>query len=286
MTVPFPSTESSLIHAAVRELERRASEADCLTAVRYYPAREARYAQFPSSLDGRLIKMLEARGISALYAHQAAVLEQVRAGKNVVVITPTASGKTFCYTLPVLNTILNEPGARSIFLYPTKALARDQMEEINKMIEELGEDGAGLKSFVYDGDTPQDARRAIRTQAQAVLTNPDMLHAGILPHHTKWAKLFQNLKYGVLDEMHTYRGVFGSHLANVLRRLKRVAEFYGSKPQFICTSATIANPGELARGLLEDDVELVADNGAPAGEKFFLFYNPPVVNRQLGIRPS
>src|SRR5262249_23139084 len=147
----------------------------------------------------------------------------------------TASGKSLCYMLPVLNAMLENASSRSIFLYPTKALARDQMEEINKMIGELGADGGKLKSFVYDGDTPQDARRSIRTQAQAVLTNPDMLHAGILPHHTKWAKLFQNLKYVVLDELHTYRGVFGSHLANVLRRLKRVAEFYGASPQFICT---------------------------------------------------
>jgi DEAD/DEAH box helicase domain-containing protein len=282
----LPATESGLLHSAVRELERRATEANCLTAVRYFPARDARFAAFPAWLDPRLTKMLEARGIAELYTHQAAVLDQVHAGKNVVVVTPTASGKTFCYTLPVLDTVLKERGARSIFLYPTKALARDQMEELNKMIGEMGEDGAGLKSFVYDGDTPQDARRAIRTQAQVVLTNPDMLHAGILPHHTKWAKLFQNLKYVVLDELHTYRGVFGSHLCNVLRRLKRVAAFYGANPQFICTSATIANPGDLARRLLEADVELVADNGAPAGEKFFLFYNPPVVNQQLGIRRS
>src|SRR5579871_668675 len=282
----LPPSESELLHSAVRELERRATEADCLTAVRYFPAREARYAAFPNWLDPRLTKMLEARGIAYLYTHQAAVLEQARAGKNVVVVTPTASGKTFCYTLPVLDAVLKERGARAIFLYPTKALARDQMEELNQMITEMGDDGAGLKSFVYDGDTPQDARRAIRTQAQVVLTNPDMLHAGILPHHTKWAKLFQNLKYVVLDELHTYRGVFGSHLCNVLRRLKRVAAFYGSNPQFICTSATIANPGELGNRLIESPVELVADNGAPAGEKFFLFYNPPVVNRQLGIRRS
>jgi len=286
MILPRPDSESNLLHSAVRELERRASDHECLTAVRYFPAREARYAQLPEWLDPRLAKMLEARGINALYTHQAAVLERVHEGRNVVVVTPTASGKTFCYTLPVLHNILNDPGARSIFLYPTKALARDQMEELNKMIGELGEDADKLKSFVYDGDTPQDARRAIRTQANAVLTNPDMLHSGILPHHTKWAKLFQNLKYVVLDELHTYRGVFGSHLANVLRRLKRVAEFYGSSPQFICTSATIANPGDLAQRLIEADVDVVAENGAPAGEKFFLLYNPPVVNKQLGIRRS
>src|SRR6266404_508455 len=185
MATALSSSESQLLHAAVRELERRASDAECLTAIRYFPAREARYAAFPSWLDPRLVKMLEARGINSLYTHQAAVLELARRGRNLVVVTPTASGKTFCYALPVLNTILNDRGARSIFLYPTKALARDQMEEFNKMIAEMGDEpgkpGSGLKSFVYDGDTPQDARRAIRTQAQVVLTNPDMLHAGILP---------------------------------------------------------------------------------------------------------
>ena len=276
---------SDLIHLAVRELERRAAASDCLTAVRHFPARPARWAGFPQWLDSRLVEALRRRGVDRLFSHQAAALEAVHAGRDVVVVTPTASGKTLCYNLPVLNRLLADPGARALYLFPTKALSRDQMEELNGTIEALGPE-ARLKSFVYDGDTPQDARRAIRNQAQVVMTNPDMLHAGILPHHTRWASLFENLRYVVLDELHTYRGVFGSHVANVLRRLKRIAEFYQARPQFLCCSATIANPGELATALLERPVEVVADNGAPAGEKFFLFYNPPVVNRQLGIRRS
>ncbi len=276
---------SSLIHSAVRELERRAAGSECLTAVRYFPPREARWAEFPGWLDPRLGEVLRKRGIQRLFSHQRAALEAVHAGRNVVVVTPTASGKTLCYNLPALNRLLAEPGARAIYLFPTKALSRDQMEELNSTIDDLGA-GVNLKSFVYDGDTPQDARRAIRSQAQVVITNPDMLHTGILPHHTRWTKLFENLRYVVLDELHSYRGVFGSHVANVLRRLKRIAEFYGARPQFICSSATIANPGELAAALLEQPVEVVAESGAPSGEKFFLFYNPPVVNRQLGIRRS
>jgi DEAD/DEAH box helicase domain-containing protein len=277
--------ESNLIHTAVRELERRAGGGECLTAIRYFPPREAHWANFPPWLHARLVETLRRRGITRLYSHQAAALEAVHAGCNVVVVTPTASGKTLCYNLPVLNRLLDEPGARAIYLFPTKALSRDQLEELNSTIDDLGPE-AGLKSFVYDGDTPQDARRAIRSRANVVITNPDMLHTGILPHHTRWAALFENLRYVVLDELHTYRGVFGSHLANVLRRLKRIAEFYGARPQFICSSATIANPGELAAALIEQPVQVVAESGAPTAEKFFLFYNPPVVNRQLGIRRS
>jgi DEAD/DEAH box helicase domain-containing protein len=207
----------------------------------------------------------------------------VHSGKNVVVVTPTASGKTLCYNLPVLNAVLENPDTRALYLFPTKALAQDQLAELHDLATRL-EDRFGV--FTYDGDTPQDARKAIRERGHIVLTNPDMLHTGILPHHTKWMRLFENLRYIVLDELHTYRGVFGSHLANVLRRLRRVAQFYGSNPQFICCSATIANPGELASQLIEREVEVVEENGAPSGEKLFAFYNPPMVNRNLGIRRS
>jgi DEAD/DEAH box helicase domain-containing protein len=209
--------------------------------------------------------------------------ELVRDGKNVVVVTPTASGKTLCYNLPVLNAVLESPDTRALYLFPTKALAQDQLAELQNLAKRL-DDSFGV--FTYDGDTPTDARKAIRERGHIVLTNPDMLHTGILPHHTKWIRLFENLRYIVIDELHTYRGVFGSHLANVLRRLKRVAKFYGSDPQFISCSATIANPGELASALIEKEVEVVDDNGAPAGEKLFVFYNPPMVNRNLGIRRS
>jgi len=207
----------------------------------------------------------------------------VHAGKNVVIVTPTASGKTLCYNLPVLSAILENDDARSLYLFPTKALAQDQLAELHDLNSRL-ENRVGV--FTYDGDTPSDARKAIREKSHIVLTNPDMLHTGILPHHTRWTRVFENLRYVVVDELHTYRGVFGSHLCNVLRRLHRIARFYGSKPQFICCSATIANPGELASRLIEDEVEVLAENGAPAGEKTFVFYNPPVVNRALGIRRS
>ncbi len=254
-----------------------------VTAVKHFPAREARTVPFPNFLPERLGKILKARGIESLYSHQAHALELAREGKNAVIVTPTASGKTLCYNLPILSALMENPEARALYLFPTKALAQDQLAELTRWTEKLGDE---VRTFTYDGDTPQDARKAIRARANLVVTNPDMLHTGILPHHTRWERVFENLRYVVIDELHTYRGVFGSHLANVLRRLKRIARFYGSRPQFICTSATIANPNELAAKLLEEEVILVDENGAPAAEKFFVFYNPPVVNRQLGIRRS
>ena len=254
-----------------------------VTAVKHFPAQEARLEPFPEFLPARLVAALRARGIEALYSHQADACRLAHEGKNVVVVTPTASGKTLCYNLPILSALVENPDARALYLFPTKALSQDQLVELNRWSEKLGDE---LRTFTYDGDTPQDARKAIRARANLAITNPDMLHAGILPHHTKWQRLFENLRYVVIDELHYYRGVLGSHLANVLRRLQRVARFYGSKPQFICTSATIANPEELALRILEEDVTLVEESGAPAAEKYFVFYNPPVVNPQLGIRRS
>ena len=245
------------------------------------PARGAQYAPFPEDLDPRLVPVLERRGIHQLYSHQAHAVREVLAGRDVVVVTPTASGKTMCYNLPVLSAILNNEDARALYLFPTKALSADQVSELYELIEEMGVD---IKTYTYDGDTPGAARRAVRQAGHIVVTNPDMLHSGILPHHTKWVKLFENLKYIVIDEIHTYRGVFGSNLANVLRRLMRLCEFYGSHPQFILCSATIANPKELAETLTGRDVTLIDDNGAPMGRRHFVFYNPPVINRQLGIR--
>ncbi|MEW6322799.1 MAG: DEAD/DEAH box helicase [Acidobacteriota bacterium] len=260
---------------------------EVITAVRRLPPVEARYAPFPDALDPRLRAVLERRGIRQLYSHQAEVFGHVASGRHVVVTTPTASGKTLCYNLPVLNAVLTEPETRALYLFPTKALAQDQMAELHELAGLLGEAGGGeIGVHTYDGDTPQDARRTIRTRAHVVLSNPDMLHSGILPHHPRWAKLFENLRYIVLDELHAYRGVFGSHLGNVLRRLARVCRHYGSSPQFICSSATIANPRELAERLAERPFVHVAENGAPRGEKLFVFVNPPVVNRELGIRRS
>lgn len=245
------------------------------------PAREARYGDFPPELDARLLPVLRQRGVIRLYSHQAQSIAATLRGEDVVVVTPTASGKTMCYNLPVLSSILGNPDARALYLFPTKALSADQVSELYELIEAMGVD---IKTYTYDGDTPGAARRAVRQAGHIVVTNPDMLHSGILSHHTKWVKLFENLRYIIIDEIHTYRGVFGSNLANVLRRLMRLCEFYGSHPQFILCSATIANPGELAQTLIGRPVTLVDDNGAPMGKRHFVFYNPPVINRQLGIR--
>jgi DEAD/DEAH box helicase domain-containing protein len=252
-------------------------------AVRHQPARAAQFAPFPDGLSAAVRSGLAGRGIEKLYTHQAAAVEHALAGRNAVVVTPTASGKTLCYNLPVLQTVLNDPSARAIYLFPTKALAEDQRLELQRLNEAIG---GPISCHTYDGDTPSDARRAIRDKANIVMTNPDMLHTGVLPHHTKWVKLFENLRYFVIDELHFYRGVYGSHLANILRRLRRICEFYGSNPQFICCSATIANPKQLAEHVTGQPFEVVAENGAPSGDNYFIFYNPPVVNRQLGIRRS
>ena len=252
-----------------------------VTAWRTVPPREAKYAPWPEGVDPRLPAALGKHGVHQLYTHQAECFAASQAGKDYVVVTPTASGKTLCYNLPVLAEILRNPDARALYLFPTKALSADQVAELYELIELLGAD---VKTFTYDGDTPAAARRAVRQAGHVVVTNPDMLHSGILPQHTKWVKLFENLKYIVVDEIHTYRGVFGSNLANVLRRLLRLCEFYGSHPQFILCSATIQNPKELAETLIGRPVTLIDNNGAPAGEKHYIFYNPPVVNRQLGIR--
>jgi DEAD/DEAH box helicase domain-containing protein len=258
-----------------------------VTAVRKLPAVPATYAPFPATLDDRLRRALIARGIDQLYSHQADCIDHALSGRNVVVVTPTASGKTLCYNAPVIGSILRDASSRALYLFPTKALAQDQLAELHQLAQLVGAEGADdIGVFTYDGDTPQDARRAIRTRAHVVLSNPDMLHSGILPHHPRWAKLFENLRFVVIDELHAYRGVFGSHLANIIRRLRRVCRHYGSDPVFICSSATIANPKELAERLIGDDFALVDRSGAPRGEKYFLFVNPPVVNKELGIRRS
>src|SRR6202050_2085372 len=270
------------VKTSVARFEQWAAIPDSpIRAIRHQPAREGEFVDIPQSAAPVLRQALESRGIPRLYTHQAEAFEHCQQGKNVVVVTPTASGKTLCYNLPVFQRLIDDPGARAMYLFPTKALAEDQLQEFQGALNGMGSD---IRAFTYDGDTPQDARRAIRERANVILTNPDMLHAGILPHHTKWAKAFENLRYIVIDELHYYRGVFGSHLANILRRLKRICEFYGSSPQFICCSATIANPKELAESLTGEPFELVDQNGAPSGEKYVVFYNPPVINRALGIR--
>ncbi|MEP7286030.1 MAG: DEAD/DEAH box helicase [Chloroflexota bacterium] len=250
------------------------------------PARPAREVAFPARLDGTLAEMLRRGGIEKLYTHQAQAVEAALSGENVVVVTPTASGKTLCYNLPVLQTCLADPSARALYLFPTKALAQDQAAGLAALNDSLDGLAGRVPVHVYDGDTPTGQRQSMRQQSGIIISNPDMLHRGILPHHTRWASFFENLRFVVIDELHAYRGVFGSHVANVLRRMRRICQFYGSSPIFLCASATIANPRELAEQLIEAPVRLIDNNGAPQGEKHFLIYNPPVIDSALGIRRS
>jgi DEAD/DEAH box helicase domain-containing protein len=255
---------------------------DRITGAITVPARTGRYAPFPDDLPQALAAALRARGLSQLYSHQAEAWEASQRGEDVVVVTPTASGKTLCYTLPVIAAALGRQ-SKALYLFPTKALAQDQVAELLEL-NKAG--GLGVRAATFDGDTPGDQRQAIRLNGDIVVTNPDMLHQGILPHHTKWAQLFENLRYIVIDEIHTYRGVFGSHLANLLRRLKRICAFYGATPQFILCSATIGNPKEHAEALIERRVTAITDSGAPTGDKHVLLWNPPVTNPDLGLRAS
>jgi DEAD/DEAH box helicase domain-containing protein len=279
---PIMGRQENLLKA-LDLLQDAALKTDSLRTIKHLPAQEGRYVDYPADVHPSLVKALREKGYERLYTHQHSCWEAARQGQNAVVVTPTASGKTLCYNLPVLDAMLKDTSARALYLFPTKALANDQRVELDETIKLLPEE---IRIFTYDGDTPQDARKAIRARGHIVLTNPDMLHAGILPHHTKWIKLFENLRYIVLDELHNYRGIFGSHLANVLRRLKRIAAFYGAHPQFILCTATIANPSEMAEKMIEAPVTLVDDNGAPRGDKYIVFTTPPIVNKFLGIRRS
>lgn len=247
------------------------------------PPQAAREVRLPEGLAPQLQAALRARGIARLYTHQAEAFELAASGCDVVIATPTASGKSLCYNLPVLQALATERDARALYLFPTKALSRDQELALRGLMSDAG---LSHGAITFDGDTPADARRAARDRSALILTNPDMLHAGILPHHAGWARLFANLRYVVLDELHTYRGVFGSHLANVLRRLMRVARFHGADPKFVFASATIGNPAEHASRMLGRKVELIGESGAPRGPRRVVVYNPPVVNAELGIRAS
>ena len=279
MLADRPATASDAIEALLLD----SSLQPLIAAHRVMEPRPPRHAPWPEGLDPRLRQALRSRGVEALYTHQAQALEAIRAGRNACVVTPTASGKTLCYNLPVLDAIARDPTARALYLFPTKALAADQLVELRALAEAAELD---LKTHTYDGDTPPNVRSVVRAAGQVVITNPDMLHAAILPHHTKWFKLFENLQFVVIDELHTYRGLFGSHVANVIRRLRRITRHYGADPIFICASATIANPRELAERILEAPVDLLDDNGAPSGRRHILVVNPPVANEQLGIRGS
>jgi DEAD/DEAH box helicase domain-containing protein len=251
------------------------------------PARDARYADFPAGLDQRLIEAARRQGLAPLYTHQAEAVGAALSGQNFVVVTGTASGKTLCYNLPVMQSLLNESEGRALYLFPTKALSQDQSAQVQDFLQALNSVDQ-IPVRMYDGDTPRGRRRAVRDEARILITNPDMLHAGILPHHPRWAALFENLQWVVIDELHTYRGIFGSNVANLLRRLRRICRFYGSDPRFALASATIANPKELAENLIEAPVHLVSQDldGSPRAAKHVIIYNPPVIEPALGIRRS
>lgn len=258
---------------------------------RNLPAREPIFRPLPPELHQSLINALASSGITRLYSHQALAWDRIQSGEHLVIVTGTASGKTLCFNLPVIHSLLNDPQARALYIYPTKALAQDQLSAIQSLLIFTDDRKPAtiitpITPAIYDGDTPQNSRPAVRSKARIVITNPDMLHTGILPHHTAWVEFFSNIRFVIIDEMHIYRGVFGSHVANVIRRLKRVANFYGASPQFILTSATIANPKELAEKLTEVPVSLIDEDGSSRGPKTFLVYNPPIINPELGIRAS
>lgn len=273
------------VSQVVREWLDAGKVRSCLAAERTLPAAGARLESLPT-LDARLARALEQRGIQQLYTHQVRAIDAARQGRHVVVATPTASGKSLCFHLPVLQALAEDATSSALFLYPTKALSRDQEHSLQTL---LTDSQLGASAAVYDGDTPGDARRAVRERSRVVLTNPDMLHAGILPNHARWASWLGGLRYVVLDELHTYRGVFGSHMAHVLARLRRVAAFHGASPTFICATATIGNPREHTARLLgvePSSIELVDDSGAPRNSRRVLVYNPPIVNAELGMRAS
>lgn len=255
------------------------------------PLHEAQFAKFPEEIHPSLVNALRSMTIENLYSHQLASWNFIKINKNVVISSGTASGKTLCYNLPILDTLLKQTDTTALYLFPTKALTQDQKNQLSNLLE-LVQKQSSLDSLqyifptIYDGDTSASARQAIRTKNRVLFTNPDMLHIGILPHHSSWNQFFRNLKFIVIDELHIYRGIFGAHVANVIRRLSRILDFYGAKPQFILTSATTANPLEHAMALCNREFELISEDGSPHGKKHFIFVNPPVIDPQLNIRRS
>ncbi len=279
----MPKDKDINVEMALEEIQRFQIESASHAKVVRLPAFAGSFMDYPPELAVEIVNIFKQKGIQHLYSHQSQAINEVLQGRHVVVATPTASGKTLIYNAVTLDALTRDAASKSLFLFPTKALSQDQLAELFSL-NKLLDDRLGL--YTYDGDTPQSMRRSIRKQAQIVLSNPYMLHSGILPHHTKWVNLFENLKYVVIDELHYYTGVFGSHMGNIIRRLKRICDFYGSKPIFIMSSATISNPQELAEKITEEEVVLIEKSGAPRGEKYLVFFNPPIINKQLGIRGS
>ncbi len=284
MNIDFPGNTGVTDRVTARVVEELKASSSFMQNVTHWeviPSREGIYREIPPEVDEKIRKALESRGIKRLYSHQYESYRKIRSGKNVVIVTPTASGKTLSYNLPILQSLTEDRDAKAMYMFPTKALSQDQQSELNEIL--LG-GKLSVKTFTYDGDTPSSIRISVRDEGRIVITNPDMLHTGILPNHTKWIRFFKKLRFVVIDELHTYRGIFGSHMANLIRRLKRVTSFYGANPVFICCSATIGNPLELAEKIIGEQAVLIDDNGAPSGERHFIFYNPPVVDRIQGIR--
>jgi len=275
-----------MIEGFLKEINRKKYFRDNIVEHFVEPAREAQFRDLPEDMPDQLAAILKKRGIIRLYEHQYKAYEQIRSLNNIVVSTGVDSGKSLCYILPILTSILKDPSSCSLLLFPTKALAQDQLQSLKGFIGDLTLSEEHPRPGIYDGDTPRQQRQQIRQNANIILTNPDMLHLGILPHHTGWARFFKGLKYIVIDEVHIYRGIFGSHIANVLRRLKRIANYYGSDPRFIITSATLYNVKDFIGRLLEADFRLISENGAPRGKRHFLIYNPPVIDKELGYRKS
>ena len=270
----------------VETLERLLEDpavAEAVVAHRVLPDRPPEIEPFPKWLDKRLVRAYHSKGIEMLYTHQSDALAALKRGEDIVVVTPTASGKSLCFNLPVIQSVAEDPAARALYLFPTKALSQDQLAAFRELSTASEID---VQAGVYDGDTPGPIRTVIRSAGQVVVTNPDMLHSAIQPHHTKWFQLFEQLRYIVVDEAHTYRGIFGSHVANVLRRLLRLCDHYGSKPQIVCCSATIGNPQVLAETLTGRKMTVIDRNGAPAGEKHVVILNPPIVDQRTGMRPG
>lgn len=271
-------------NSLINQLRKNPLFSENITCWQNEDARDCIYHPFPNWMESVLVESMRSLGFNDLYSHQYEAINLIHQGKNVVITTGTASGKSLCYQLPILNQILEDGNSTALLIFPTKALTFDQIKSINHLMNAVGISLESKMAAVYDGDTPASQRSAIRQQSRILLSNPDMLNIGILPHHANWAAFFEHLKFIVIDELHLYRGVFGSHIANLIRRIKRIAAFYGASPQFIMTSATIANPVELAKNLIEQDVSSIEIDGSPKGEKSFLIYNPPLINPDLGIR--
>src|SRR5688572_10311899 len=262
------------VRAFLRRIESARNYQGQIEHVAELPERDGVYAEPARPLAAELAELLAARGIERLYEHQVAALDLAREGRDLVVVTGTASGKTLCYNLPILEAVISDPNARALYLFPTKALAQDQLKGLLELVAVDSALAASVRPGVYDGDTPTAQRRRIRSEANLVLSNPDMLHAAVLPYHPKWVAFFSDLQYVVIDEVHTYRGILGAHVSAVLRRLMRVCEHYGSRPVFLAASATIANPGELASRLIGCDVAVIDYDGSPRGRKYFALWNP------------